>query len=120
VAQLTHEGKHYFLGRFLNELEAAQTVNSKCAELNIPLKNPEVGLFENNPQVRFIEFKTQCIKLNVAKFDVFVFPYLEKRLNKYTRLKNLRREIETKKYAQKVDFFLGGKTPFLQKNRVVS
>jgi hypothetical protein len=33
-------------------------VNLKCVELNIPLKNPNVGVPENNPQVRFIEFKT--------------------------------------------------------------
>jgi hypothetical protein len=38
----------------LNKLEAAQAVNAKCVELDIPLKNPEVGLPENKPEVSFI------------------------------------------------------------------
>jgi hypothetical protein len=41
---------------FFNELEAAQAVNLKCVELEIPLKNPEVGLPKNKPKVRFKEF----------------------------------------------------------------
>jgi hypothetical protein len=38
----------------LNELEAAQAVNAKCVELDISLKNPEVGLPDKR-QVRFKE-----------------------------------------------------------------
>jgi hypothetical protein len=38
----------------LNESEAAQAVNAKCVEFDIPLKNPEVGLPENKAEVRFI------------------------------------------------------------------
>jgi hypothetical protein len=41
----------------LNELEAARTVNEKCVELDIPLKNPEAGLPEIKPEVRFISNK---------------------------------------------------------------
>jgi len=37
-------------------LEAAQAVNAKCVELNIPMKNPEVGLPESKP-VTFISEK---------------------------------------------------------------
>ena len=52
----SHEKKAYRCGRFLNELEAAQAVNAKCVELNIPMKNPEVGLPESKPlpEVTFI------------------------------------------------------------------
>ena len=57
-AQVKHEKEDYYCGCFLNELEAAQAVNAKCVELNIPLKNPAVGLPENKQQVRFKEFKT--------------------------------------------------------------
>jgi hypothetical protein len=53
VAQLTHERKHHFCGRFSNELEAVQAVNAKCRELDIPLKNPEVELNENKLEVTF-------------------------------------------------------------------
>ena len=51
-----HEKKNYYCGRFLNPLEAAQAVNAKCVELNIPMKNPEVGLPESKPlpEVTFI------------------------------------------------------------------
>jgi hypothetical protein len=52
-AQISHEKKNYYCGCFLNELEAAQAVNLKCVGLNIPLKNPEVGLPEDKPEVRF-------------------------------------------------------------------
>ena len=48
-AQITHNQQNYYCGNFLNELEAAQAVNAKCVELDIPLKNPEVGL----PEVSF-------------------------------------------------------------------
>jgi hypothetical protein len=56
IGQFAHEKNNYYCGYFLNELEAAQAVNAKCVELDIPLKNPEVGLPENkpyNPQVKF-------------------------------------------------------------------
>jgi hypothetical protein len=52
--QFTHEQKRYYCGSHLNESEAAQAVNAKCVELSIPLKNPEAGLPENTPKVRFI------------------------------------------------------------------
>ena len=54
IAQICHEAKRYHCGLFPNELEAAQAVNAKCVELNIPFKNPEVGLPEDNPQVSII------------------------------------------------------------------
>ena len=50
IAQITHEKKNYY-GYFSNEFEAAQALN---VELDIPLKNPEVGLPENKPEVSFI------------------------------------------------------------------
>ena len=53
-AQISHEHKQYYCGCFLNELEAAQAVNAKCVELDISLKNPEVGLPDKR-QVRFKE-----------------------------------------------------------------
>ena len=52
--QITHHSKHYYCGSFSTELQAAQAVNAKCVELDIPFKNPEVGLLEYEPQVRFI------------------------------------------------------------------
>ena len=54
VGQFKHENKKHYCGGFLNELEAAQAVNAKCVELNIPLKNAEVGLPVDKPKVRFI------------------------------------------------------------------
>ena len=58
LAYFIHEQKRYHCGTFSDELEAAQAVNLKCAELDIPLKNPKVGLPENKPEVRFF-FKTK-------------------------------------------------------------
>ena len=46
MAQIQHLKKHYFIGYFHDELEAAQAVNAKCVELNICLKNPDI--FFNN------------------------------------------------------------------------
>ena len=54
LAQIYHEAKHHFCGYFSTELEAAQAVNAKCVELDISLKNPEVGLPDKR-QVRFKE-----------------------------------------------------------------
>ena len=51
-AEIRHEKKYYYCGYFFTELEAAQAVNAKCVELNIPLRNPEAGLPENKSQVR--------------------------------------------------------------------
>ena len=59
--QVKHGKELYYCGCFLNELEAVQAVNAKCVELNIALKNPEVGLPENKTQVRFI-LQKQSIK----------------------------------------------------------
>ena len=56
VGNTCHQNKKYYCGLFLNELEAAQAVNAKCVELNIPMKNPEVGLPESKP-VTFISEK---------------------------------------------------------------
>jgi hypothetical protein len=58
IATFKHEQERYYCGSFSNELEAAQAVNAKCIDLDIPLKNPEVGLPENEPQVRFRQSKT--------------------------------------------------------------
>ena len=54
LATFTYAAKNYFCGYFLTELEAAQAVNIKCVELDIPLKNPEIALPEYEPQVKFI------------------------------------------------------------------
>ena len=43
---MTHQKKTHYCGIFVDEKEAAEAVNSKCVELGIPLKNPEVGLLE--------------------------------------------------------------------------
>ena len=51
---LCANGKKYSCGHFSNQLEAAQAINLKCVELDLPLKNPQAGLPENKPQVRFI------------------------------------------------------------------
>ena len=47
--------KNIYCGSFSTELEAAQAVNTKCVELDIPLKNPEIEYpgYESS-QVRFI------------------------------------------------------------------
>ena len=55
-----HENKAYYCGLFLTELEGAQAVNEKCAELGIPLKNPEI---ENKSQVGFVYVYFQQIKM---------------------------------------------------------
>ena len=65
IAQVTHEKKRYFCGSFSTELEAAQAVNAKCVELDIPLKNPEIGLLEYEPKVSFI-LKTRKLKKVIA------------------------------------------------------
>ena len=54
IATFIHEQKRHYCGCFSNELEAAQAVNAKCVELDISLKNPEVGLPDKR-QVRFKE-----------------------------------------------------------------
>ena len=54
--QVTHQSKHYYCGSFSTELQAAQAVNAKCVELDIPLKNPEIELPENKQEVICIYF----------------------------------------------------------------
>ena len=70
VGQTTHEGKHYWCGYFSNELETAQAVNLKCVELDIPLKNQEVGLPENKPQVRFKQLRQQNLMFCFSVFRI--------------------------------------------------
>jgi hypothetical protein len=58
--QIYHNKKNYSCGFFVNKLDCAKAVNAKCVELDIPLKNPEVGLPENKPHkppVRFFSNK---------------------------------------------------------------
>ena len=56
VAKFTHQEKLHHCGNFLNELEAAQAVNAKCVELDLALKNPEVGLPENTQKLKQVRF----------------------------------------------------------------
>ena len=65
LARLRCDGKQYHCGYFSNTLEAAQAINAKCVEFGIPLKNPEVGLLECEPQVSFI-LKTRKLKKVIA------------------------------------------------------
>lgn len=44
LATIRHEGKNVFIGRFCLEEEAAKAINYKCAEMQIPFKNPDVGI----------------------------------------------------------------------------
>ena len=67
LARFIHEKKNYFCGYFSNELEAAKAVNAKCIDLDIPLRNPEVGLPQNKPQVRFISNKVKVKKATTLK-----------------------------------------------------
>merc|ERR1711881_37006 len=43
LGQFMHQKKRTFIGYFNTELEAAQAVNKKCANLGIKLKNPEIA-----------------------------------------------------------------------------
>ena len=49
--QIVHQQKIYYCGSFATELEAAQGVNAKCVELDIPLKNPEIEVTERDVEV---------------------------------------------------------------------
>lgn len=44
VARVYSQGTNYRLGSFQDETLAAQAVNLKCCELNIPQRNPSVGI----------------------------------------------------------------------------
>jgi hypothetical protein len=67
IGQLRHNEKIYYCGTFSNKLETAQAVNWKCVQLNIPLKNPQAGLSENIPQVRFVKNLRQCYENKCSK-----------------------------------------------------
>jgi hypothetical protein len=47
VASIKHNVQRYYLGSFEIEEDAAKAVNFKCQELNIPLKNPGVGVLNH-------------------------------------------------------------------------
>jgi hypothetical protein len=49
VAYITHNKESICIGYFKNEKNAANAVNWKCRKLNIPIKNPEVGVLDNEP-----------------------------------------------------------------------
>ena len=42
-----NNGKQHHIGHFEIEENAAKVVNSKCQEFNIPLKNSNVGVLDN-------------------------------------------------------------------------
>lgn len=44
VARVYSQGVNYRLGSFRDEILAAQAVNLKCCELEIPQRNPGVGI----------------------------------------------------------------------------
>ena len=44
---ISRKGQRYYVGYFESEEDAAKAVNLKCQELNIPLKNPSVGVLDN-------------------------------------------------------------------------
>ena len=46
-ASMTHNSQTHYIGCFEFEEDAAKAVNSKCQELNIPLKNLSVGVLDN-------------------------------------------------------------------------
>ena len=68
LARLRCHGKQYHCGYFSNTLEAAQAINAKCVEFDIPLKNPAVGLPEKKPQVRFFSKTKKLKNLSYRRF----------------------------------------------------
>ena len=49
--QITHEKKRYSCGYFTDDEDAAKAVNSKCMELDIPLKNPGIGISDHSKNI---------------------------------------------------------------------
>ena len=47
VRLIANDGKQKYGGSFSDELDAAKKVNQLCAELEIPEKNPGVGMMSN-------------------------------------------------------------------------
>jgi hypothetical protein len=46
-ANFIHNGQRYHIGYFEIEEDAAKAINLKCQELNIQLKNADVGVLNN-------------------------------------------------------------------------
>ena len=56
-AHIYHNKKSIYIGAFENEKDAAKAVNSKCMKLKIPIKNPVVGVLDNEDLKRLKKLK---------------------------------------------------------------
>jgi hypothetical protein len=103
IAAFTHEQKRYYCGCFSNELEAAQAVNWKCLELDIPVKNLPVG-FGNQPQVSFVKnFKTQCMKLKLLPQNLmFCLSVFSKKIQNTSKFTGVCFDKKLSKYWAKI------------------
>ena len=66
TATVSHIGNRIHIGSFKLEKDAARAVNFKCKELNIPMKNPEVGV---------LDYETFKQLTKVIEFFIFHFSF---------------------------------------------
>jgi hypothetical protein len=69
-ANILHNRKTHHIGHFEIEEDAAKAVNLKCQEYNIPLKNPSVGVL-NNERLKKLQAKVSNFRFNF--FNWFLF-----------------------------------------------
>ena len=60
LTQIYHNKKEIYFGSFENEKDAARAVNSKCMELKILIKNPVVGVLDNEFWERLKQKVIRC------------------------------------------------------------
>jgi len=66
-AVLRVHGKTKTIGRYTNELDAARTINFKCVEHGIPMKNPGIGILPPDTSKLYEEIKK--LKEKLVKAD---------------------------------------------------
>jgi hypothetical protein len=69
LAQINHNGQIHHIGYFEMEEDAAKAANLKCQELNIQLKNPDVGVLDNE------KVKKLIIKVSNFWFNFFLIGF---------------------------------------------
>ena len=72
AASFRHNEQTKHIGNFEIEEDAAKAVNLKCEELNIPLKNPGVGVL-NHERLKKLRAKAKVSNFLFNFFNWFLF-----------------------------------------------
>ena len=73
LARVQHNGETHSIGYFEIEEDTAKAVNLKCQELNIPLKNPSIGVLDNETlnKLTKVEKKVNNFYFNFCNYFLF-------------------------------------------------